>query len=99
MLGAVDDAHAAFADLLEERVLAEAPRAGDRAAQVEGDVRDQRRENHRECRPEGRLRHDGAGEELARRVCPEEEERHDQIRPFRNRPTALSNQAIILARI
>ena len=77
VLGAIDDAHAALADLLEEPVLAEAPRASHRAAQVERHVRDQRREHDREGGPQRRLRDESADEKLARRVVPEQEERHD----------------------
>ena len=85
VLGPVDDAHPAFADLLEELVLPEPPGSGDRAAQVEDDVRDQRREHHDERRPERRLRHDRAGDELAGRVRPEDEKRHERDRRDRGR--------------
>ena len=84
VLGAIDDAHAPLPDLLEERVLAEPPRPGDRAAQVEGHVRDERREESDEGRPERRLRHDGAGNQIAEGPMTEEEECHEGDRGHRD---------------
>ena len=67
MLGPVDDAHPALAQLLAQRVLPEAARPRHALAETERHERGQRRQQDREDRPEERVRH---------RLAPRDFRRH-----------------------